>query len=165
MLCQIYDTLIPQLVHDLKIQAGLEVMHRITADIIAKLEPIVHRYHESRNCGRSVCERLRRVQFPMEDDKENSYETLIPIARDVPDVCRRALNGIIACEPGALGQGVCGCRCICNTEYPEAESVGYHAYQGEESATLLVPQRPPMAVDADQDEEAVDDVLVREFYY
>ncbi|KAL6228733.1 hypothetical protein BDW75DRAFT_226355 [Aspergillus navahoensis] len=77
MLRQIYDNLIPRLVHDLEIQAGLEVMRRITADIITKLEPVVHRYHESRMYGRRVCERLWSALFPIEDNKDNSYETLI----------------------------------------------------------------------------------------
>lgn len=167
MLRQIYDKLIPQLVHDLEIQAGLGVMRRITADIIAKLEPIVHRYHESRIYGRGVCERLRKALFPMEDNKDNSYETLIVL---------QSLEMFLTYIDGHLTALSPASQALWDQEFVDAVSFAAQHIQRQKAwvtthikvkspQTLLVPQRPPMEVDADRDEEAVGDVLVREFYY
>ncbi|KAL4756825.1 molybdopterin oxidoreductase family protein [Aspergillus foveolatus] len=164
---QIYDKLIPQLVHDLEIQAGLGVMRRIAADIITKLEPIVQRYHESRIYGRGVCERLRKALFPMEDDKDNSYETLIVL---------QSLEMFLTYIDGHLTALSPASQALWDQEFVDAVSFATQHIQRQKAwvtthikvkspQTLLVPQRPPIAVDADRDEEAVEDVLVREFYY
>ncbi|KAL3478855.1 hypothetical protein BJX99DRAFT_256062 [Aspergillus californicus] len=78
MLRDIYKDLIPRLIHDLEIQAGLEVMTRLTGHVIHKLSPVIERYHESRTYGRKACERLRRSVFPLQEGSGDVYEA--PIA-------------------------------------------------------------------------------------
>ncbi|KAK2738987.1 hypothetical protein FQN55_009643 [Onygenales sp. PD_40] len=70
MLLEIYDHLIPRLVHDLEVQAGLEAMHSIATEILQTFQPMVDKYHESRQYGRAVALRLRGAIFPRVDERE-----------------------------------------------------------------------------------------------
>lgn len=76
MLLDIYNRLIPKLVHDLEVQAGLEVMKRITTDILDKFTPLMDKYHGSRQYGRKVAERLRTALFADAEKSSDPYEAL-----------------------------------------------------------------------------------------
>lgn len=162
MLRDIYSDLIPRLVHDLEIQAGLEVMRRITHDAIGKLEPVVARYHESRLYGRKVCERLRRALFPMEEDaSNNAYEALIAL---------QSLEMFLTYIEGHLTALSPASQALWDTEFVDAVTFA-HTSVGRQKAwatqhikvkspqTLLVPQMPPSELDTDASG------LAREFYY
>ncbi|KAL4900417.1 hypothetical protein BDW74DRAFT_188265 [Aspergillus multicolor] len=159
MLRQIYDSLIPRLVHDLEIQAGLEVMRRITADVIHKFEPVVSRYHESRMYGRQVCERLRSALFPMDDTKDNSYETLIVL---------QSLQMFLGYIEGHLAALSPASQALWDGEFVDAVKFATQEVQRQKAwttqhikvkspQTLLVPQHPP--------NELSGYGLAREFYY
>ncbi|PGH14126.1 hypothetical protein AJ79_03243 [Helicocarpus griseus UAMH5409] len=76
MLIEIYKDLIPRLVHDLEVQSGLEVMRRITTEILHTFQPLIDKYHESRQYGRSVAQRLRNAIFPQTEETHDPYEAL-----------------------------------------------------------------------------------------
>lgn len=76
MLVDVYDHLVPRLIHDFDVHSGLLVMHRITTDIIKQLKPQVDKYHESQQFGRSVAQRLRDTIFPSEIRHGDPYEAL-----------------------------------------------------------------------------------------
>lgn len=76
MLIDIYKTLIPQLVHDLEVQHGLEVMQRLTRDSLERLKPTIEKYHESPRYGRTVAAGLRDAAFPAVKETNDAYEAL-----------------------------------------------------------------------------------------
>lgn len=76
MLLDIYDHLIPRLVHDYDVQTGLQVMHRIAADAVKQLKPQIERYQESQQYGHSVTKSLRDAIFPQEISQQDPYEAL-----------------------------------------------------------------------------------------
>lgn len=76
ILLVIYNQLIPKLVHDLEVQAGLEVMKRITTDILDKFTPLMDRYRGSRQYGRKTAERLRTALFTDAENSSDPYEAL-----------------------------------------------------------------------------------------
>ncbi|OKL61558.1 hypothetical protein UA08_03903 [Talaromyces atroroseus] len=79
VLLDIYNNLIPRMVHDLEVQAGLQVMCRITRDILQHFEPVIDKYHESRHYGRSVVQRLKDAIFPAVDEATDPYEALVAL--------------------------------------------------------------------------------------
>lgn len=64
LLLSIYQDLIPRLVHDPEVHAGLRVMQRLTRDILNEFRPIIARFPESQNYGRDDVHRLRDAIFP-----------------------------------------------------------------------------------------------------
>ena len=76
MLVDVYDHMLPRLIHDFDIHSGLLVMHRITTEIIKKFKPVVEKYHESQQYGRSIAQRLRDAIFPSETRHGDPYEAL-----------------------------------------------------------------------------------------
>lgn len=76
ILLDIYNRLIPKLVHDLEVQAGLEVMKRITTEILDKFTPLMDKYHGSLQYGRKVAERLRTALFTDAENSSDLYEAL-----------------------------------------------------------------------------------------
>ncbi|KAL4931465.1 molybdopterin oxidoreductase family protein [Aspergillus undulatus] len=160
MLRDIYTDLIPRLVHDLEIQAGLEVLKQITHDVITRLEPIVKRYHESRKYGRRVCERLRKALFPMETNSNNAYEALIVL---------QALQMFLGYIEGHLTALTPASQALWDKEFVDAVLFATTNIQRQKAwtgqhikvkspQTLLVPQSPPNELDSEGD-------LAREFYY
>jgi hypothetical protein len=79
MLRDIYVDVIPRLVHDMEIQAGLQVMRRITCEILDQVKPIVERYHESQQYGRRMAERLRDSIFPEIGESNDPYDALVAL--------------------------------------------------------------------------------------
>ncbi|KAL4914762.1 hypothetical protein BDW62DRAFT_219835 [Aspergillus aurantiobrunneus] len=161
MLRGIYSDLIPRLVHDLEIQAGLEVMRAITNDVIQTLEPVMQRYHESRMYGRDVCGRLRSSLFPMEEAPNNAYEALIVL---------QSLEMFLTYIEGHLTALSPASQALWDREFVEAVGLAQIGIQRQKAwvnqhikvkspQTLLVPQRPPKEVDTDASR------LAREFYY
>ncbi|KAL2015210.1 hypothetical protein VTK56DRAFT_6062 [Thermocarpiscus australiensis] len=75
-LLEIYDHLIPNLIHDLEVEAGLRVMHRLAAGMRAQLEPVVGRLGENRQRGRHRAHVLREALFPPRDARRSPYEVL-----------------------------------------------------------------------------------------
>ncbi|KAL2837336.1 hypothetical protein BJY01DRAFT_258393 [Aspergillus pseudoustus] len=144
MLNEIYKDLIPRLVHDIEIQAGLEVMRRITKDVIDKLNPVVQRYHESRMYGRKVCERLRTSLFPMEDT-HNPYCALITL---------QSLGMFLSYIEGHLLALSPSSQALWDEEFVSAVNFAQTNVQRQKAwvsqhikvkspQTLLVPQNPP----------------------
>ncbi|EAW21029.1 molybdopterin oxidoreductase family protein [Aspergillus fischeri NRRL 181] len=76
MLRDMYVDMIPRLVHDMEIQGGLQVMRRITCEVLDQFKPIIERYHESQQYGRRVAERLRDSIFPAIGESNDPYEAL-----------------------------------------------------------------------------------------
>lgn len=79
VLNNVYMDLIPRLVHDLEVYSGLEVMRRITLDILRKLNPVISRYHESRQYGRKVATSLKDSLFPVVEEGSDAYEALVAL--------------------------------------------------------------------------------------
>lgn len=77
-LLAIYDSLIPSLISDLEVEAGLRVMHRIAEAMCSALTPLVDKYgtQENRQRGDRRAHVLRRAVFPGEDEPRSAYEVL-----------------------------------------------------------------------------------------
>ena len=54
-------------------------MRRITLDILRELNPIISRYHESRQYGRKVATRLKDSLFPDVEEGSDAYEALVAL--------------------------------------------------------------------------------------
>ncbi|KAL4802436.1 hypothetical protein BDV18DRAFT_166836 [Aspergillus unguis] len=155
----VYQDIIPRLVHDLEVEAGLQVMLHITKDMITKLEPIIERYHESRMYGRQVCDRLRSSLFPMED-AHNSYESLIVL---------QSLQMFMTYIEGHLTALSPASQALWDRDFVDAVTFMQTSIQRQKAwvsqhikvkapQTLLVPQKPPQQLsDAS--------TMAREFYY
>ncbi|CEL10262.1 Putative Nitrate reductase [Aspergillus calidoustus] len=159
MLRDIYKDLIPRLVHDLEIQAGLEVMQRITKTVLERFDPIIKRYHESRLYGRRVCERLRASLFPMEDTGD-PYCALITL---------QSLGMFLGYIEGHLLALSPSSQALWDGEFVDVVDFAQTNVQRQKAwvnqhikvkspQTLLVPQNPP----SDMTDESG---LAREFYY
>jgi hypothetical protein len=72
----IYETLLPSLINDLEVEAGLRVLHRIAEEMRAALEPHVRRYGENKQRGDHRAHVLRRALFPPPDSARGPYEVL-----------------------------------------------------------------------------------------
>lgn len=156
----VYNDIIPRLVKDLEIQAGLEIMLHITHDMIQTLEPVVHRYHESRLYGRKVCERLRGSLFPM-DEMNNSYESLIVL---------QSLDMFLTYIEGHLTALSPASQALWDRRFVDAVTFAQTSIQRQKAwvaqhikvkspQTLLVPQSPPRELGNDGQK------MAREFYY
>lgn len=75
-LLEIYEKLIPSLIHDLEVEAGLRVLHRIADEMRAALEPHVQQYGENKQRGCHRAHILRDALFPAQDSKRSTYEVL-----------------------------------------------------------------------------------------
>ncbi|KAL2132003.1 hypothetical protein VTI74DRAFT_4309 [Chaetomium olivicolor] len=75
-LLEIYNRLIPSLIYDLEVEAGLRVMHRIAEGTRSQLEPYVQKYGENRQRGVHRAHILREALFPSDDSKRTPYEVL-----------------------------------------------------------------------------------------
>lgn len=75
-LSDIYTNLVPRLIHDFEVHSGLQALLRINDDMLQRLRPLVKRYHESEQYGRSVCEGLRDSIFPKPETHSDPYESL-----------------------------------------------------------------------------------------
>ncbi|KAJ5849351.1 Nitrate reductase [Penicillium chrysogenum] len=76
ILLEIYRDLIPRLVHDLEVQGGLEVMRRLSTEVLHEFKPVIDRYHGSRQYGRRVAQYLRKAVFPAVEETKDPYEAL-----------------------------------------------------------------------------------------
>jgi len=75
-LLQIYETLIPKLIHDQEVEAGVKVMRTIAESMRARLEPQVQKYGENKQRGYHRAHVLREALFPPEDAPRSTYEVL-----------------------------------------------------------------------------------------
>lgn len=75
-LSDIYSNLMPRLIHDFEVHSGLQVLLRLTDDMLQRLRPLVKRYHESQQYGRSVCQGLQEAIFPKPESHSDPYEAL-----------------------------------------------------------------------------------------
>jgi hypothetical protein len=75
-LLSIYSTLIPRLIHDLEVEAGLRILHRIAEEMRSALEPHVQTYGENKQRGHHRAHILREALFPREDEPRSAYEVL-----------------------------------------------------------------------------------------
>lgn len=75
-LLHIYDDLLPRLIHDAEVDAGLRILRRIAEDARSKLEPHAARLGGNRTRGRHRAHILREALFPPDDAHESAYEVL-----------------------------------------------------------------------------------------
>ncbi|KAL2138667.1 hypothetical protein VTI28DRAFT_6390 [Corynascus sepedonium] len=71
-LIAIYSTLIPSLVYDLEVEAGVRVMRRLAEQARAALAPHVQKYGENKQRGDHRAHLLRRTLFPSAQEEEDS---------------------------------------------------------------------------------------------
>jgi ferredoxin-nitrate reductase len=76
ILVEIYRDLVPRLVHDLEVQSGLEVMRRLTTEVLHQFKPVIDRYHGSHQYGRTVAQYLQKAVFPAVEETNDPYEAL-----------------------------------------------------------------------------------------
>lgn len=72
----IYDDLLPRLIHDAEVDAGLRILRRIAEDARSALEPHAARLGGHRARGRHRAHALREALFPPDDAHESAYEVL-----------------------------------------------------------------------------------------
>lgn len=80
-LLQIYEELIPRLIHhDLEVEGGLQVLHKLAEDTRVQLEPHVRRLGENKQRGTHRAHVLRQALFPSPEEDSASpsvaYEVL-----------------------------------------------------------------------------------------
>lgn len=75
-LSDIYSNLLSRLIHDFEVQSGKQVLLRFTDDMLQRLRPLVKRYHESDQFGRSVCHGQQDAIFPKAEAHSDPYEAL-----------------------------------------------------------------------------------------
>ncbi|KAJ1716297.1 periplasmic nitrate reductase [Aspergillus flavus] len=141
VLNDVYMDLIPRLVHDLEVYSGLEVMRRITLDILRKLNAVISRYHESRQYGRKVATSLKDSLFPVVEEGSDAYEALV--ALQALDVFLTYIEGhLTALSPAS--------QALWDLEFVEAVKFSQHGIQRQKAwvtqhikvkspQTLLVP--------------------------
>lgn len=75
-LLQIYEKLIPTLIHDQEVEAGVKVLHTIAESMRARLEPQVQKLGEDKQSGSRRAHTLRAALFPDEKTSRSTYEVL-----------------------------------------------------------------------------------------
>ncbi|GKT65013.1 periplasmic nitrate [Colletotrichum tofieldiae] len=75
-LSDIYTNLLPDLIHDLEIEGGIRVMHRITEDVRKRLSEQVDKFGEDVRRGSRKATTLREVIFPPIDTQISAYEVM-----------------------------------------------------------------------------------------
>lgn len=75
-LLQIYEKLIPELIHDHEVELGVGTLHKIAEDMRARMEPQVMKLGENKQRGRHRAHILREALFPPEGTREGTYEVL-----------------------------------------------------------------------------------------
>ncbi|KAK0842525.1 hypothetical protein LTS02_016454 [Friedmanniomyces endolithicus] len=75
----VFETLVPNLVHDLEVQSGLRVVERINYDTLRVLRPFAERYRTSNEYGHEISRHLRNSLFPAAKTRQNPYEVLITL--------------------------------------------------------------------------------------
>lgn len=79
VLIELYAAIIPSLLHDLEIHAGLNIMKKIATHTKGILEPFAKHYKTNKKYGRQVSENLRKALFPSTDLDAGTYEALITL--------------------------------------------------------------------------------------
>jgi len=79
VLLEICDRLLPQLVHDLEINAGVKNIRRITEQMREAMEPHVNNYGENKEFGQGVSTALRDALFPKNERGAGAYEALVAL--------------------------------------------------------------------------------------
>ncbi|CRK34308.1 hypothetical protein BN1708_006324 [Verticillium longisporum] len=75
-LSEIYEDLIPDLVHDLEIEAGLRVLSRIAEGMRRRFETYIRELGEDSQRGSKKAEKLRDALFPSRDSQRSPYEVM-----------------------------------------------------------------------------------------
>jgi hypothetical protein len=145
ILLEVYKDLIPRLVDDLEVQAGLEVMRRITNEILQQFRPVIDRYHESRQYGRSVAQRLRNAVFPAADEANDPCEALVAL---------QSLDVFLTYIEGHITALLPASQAVWDSEFLQAVSFAQSSLQRQKAwvsqhikvkspQTLLVPMLAP----------------------
>lgn len=79
VLKDIWTRLVPRLVSDLEIIAGVRQMERMTEEIFSQLKPHVERYGEKKSFGHVISAKLRDTLFLEEGAVHSSYEALVTL--------------------------------------------------------------------------------------
>lgn len=105
-LLEIYETLIPQLVHhDQEVEGGLRMLHKLADGMRTRLEPHVQRLGENKQRGRHRAHVLREALFPHPGDDSDSpsvaYEVLETL-QGLAVYLSHIQSSLTALEPVAL---------------------------------------------------------------
>ncbi|KAE8137849.1 hypothetical protein BDV38DRAFT_271133 [Aspergillus pseudotamarii] len=152
VLNDIYKDLIPRLVHDLEVYSGLEIMRRITLGILRKFNPIISRYHESRQSGRKVAANLRDSLFPDVEEGSDAYEALVAL---------QALDTFLTYIEGHLTALSPASQALWDVEFVDAVEFAQKGIQRQKAwvtqhikvkspQTLLVPVAAPGELHSDE---------------
>lgn len=76
VLIEIYARVLPNLIKDKEMHAGIVVLHGIAQTMAQKLEPVVDKYGEKKSYGRNVSLSLKDILFPKRVERLGSYEVL-----------------------------------------------------------------------------------------
>lgn len=79
VLIEICDRLLPQLMHDLEINAGVRILRGMTERVREAMEPEVEKYGENREFGQGVSTALRDAVFPESSKGAGAYESLVAL--------------------------------------------------------------------------------------
>jgi ferredoxin-nitrate reductase len=145
-LLSIYETLIPSLIHDLEVEAGLRVLHRIADEMRAALEPAVQRYGENKQRGRHRAHVLRDALFPGEEETERGAYEVLETLQGLAVYLAHIRGSVTALQPAAQAlwdegfvEGVgTALKCL-----GRMESWVGHQVKVRSPQTLLVPVRKP----------------------
>jgi ferredoxin-nitrate reductase len=79
VLIEICDRLLPQLVHDVEINAGVQTLRTMTEGVREQMEPQVKKYGENKDFGKGVSTALRDAVFPKSSKGAGAYESLVAL--------------------------------------------------------------------------------------
>jgi len=146
-LIAIYSTLIPSLVYDLEVEAGVRVMRRLAEQARAALAPHVQKYGENKQRGDHRAHLLRRTLFPSAQEEEDS-----PLKRSAYEVLEtlQGLRIYLAHVRVSLAALIPAAQALWDREFVEAvqtadkclsrmESWVDHQVKVRSPQTLLVP--------------------------
>lgn len=79
ILLDICDRLVPQLITDLEITAGIKNIRRLTEQVREAMEPHVSNYGEKKEYGQGIATSLRDSLFPESQKGTSAYESLVAL--------------------------------------------------------------------------------------
>lgn len=100
-LLQIYEKLIPKLIHDQEVEAGVRVLSKIAEDMRAQLEPQVEKLGEQKQRGYHRAHVLREALFPPENLPRSTFEVLEAL-QGLSVYLSHIGSSLMALEPVAL---------------------------------------------------------------
>ena len=100
-LLQIYGQLIPKLIRDQEVEAGVRVLRNIAESMRARLEHHVQRLGENKQRGYHRAHVLREALFPPENSPQSTYEVLETL-QGLAVYLAHIASSLVALQPVAL---------------------------------------------------------------